>query len=79
VPSRPIATQYGFQILKVISREPAGQRELNDPRVQQEIRDTLINRKNQLLQSAFYEVARNEAKVQNYLARGIVQNAGQSK
>jgi peptidyl-prolyl cis-trans isomerase SurA len=79
VPSRPIATQYGFQILKVISREPAGQRELNDPRVQQEIRDTLINRKNQLLQSAFYEVARNEAKVQNYLARGIVQNAGQGK
>ncbi len=75
VPSRPIPTQYGYQILKVISREPAGQRELNDPRVQQEIRETLINRKTQLLQAAFYEVARNEAKVQNYLARSIVQDA----
>jgi len=76
VPSRPIPTQYGFQILKVISREPAGQRELNDPRVQQEIRDALITRKTQLLQAAFYEVARNESKVQNYLARSIVQSAG---
>jgi peptidyl-prolyl cis-trans isomerase SurA len=76
VPSHPIPTQYGFQILKVISREPAGQRELNDPRVQQEIRDALITRKTQLLQAAFFEVARNEAKVQNYLARSIVVNAG---
>ena len=79
VPSRPLPTQYGYQILKVIAREPAGQRELNDPRVQQEIREALINRKNQLLQAAFYEVARNESKVQNYLARSIVQNAGQAK
>jgi peptidyl-prolyl cis-trans isomerase SurA len=75
VVSKVIPTQYGFQILKVISREPAGQRELNDPRVQQEIRETLINRKTNLLQAAFYEVARNESKVQNYLARSIVQNA----
>jgi peptidyl-prolyl cis-trans isomerase SurA len=75
VVSPPIPTQYGFQILKVISREPAGQRELNDPRVQNEIRDTLINRKTNLLQAAFYEVARNESKVQNYLARSIVQSA----
>jgi len=76
VPSKPIASQYGYQILKVISREPAGQRELNDPRVQQEIRDALISRKTQLLQAAFFETARNEAKVQNYLARSIVQSAG---
>ncbi|HEV3201839.1 MAG TPA: peptidylprolyl isomerase [Bryobacteraceae bacterium] len=75
VVSPPIPTQYGFQILKVISREPAGQRELNDPRVQNEIRDTLINRKTNLLQAAFYEVARNESKVQNYLAQRIVQSA----
>ena len=79
VVSRPIPTQYGYQILKVISREPAGQRELNDPRVQQEIRDALITRKTQLLQGAFFEVARNESKVQNYLARSIVQSAGGSK
>jgi peptidyl-prolyl cis-trans isomerase SurA len=79
VASKPIQTQYGYQILKVISREPAGQRELNDPRVQQNIREMLLNRKNQLLQSAYIEVARNQAKIENYLARTIVENAGKSK
>jgi len=73
-----IHTQEGYRMLKVISREPAGQRELNDPRVQQNIRETLINRKDQLLKAAYYEVARNSAKVENYLARGIVDRSGKS-
>jgi len=60
----------------VMSREPAGQRELNDPRVQQNIRETLINRKDQLLKAAYYEVARNEAKVVNYFAEKISRNYG---
>jgi peptidyl-prolyl cis-trans isomerase SurA len=68
----------GFRILKVISKEPSGQRELTDPRVQQTIRETLLNRKDQLLKAAYYEVARNEAKVVNYLARSVVENAGKS-
>jgi peptidyl-prolyl cis-trans isomerase SurA len=68
----------GFRILKVISKEPSGQRELTDPRVQQTIRETLLNRKDQLLKAAYYEVARNEAKVVNYLARSVVDNAGKS-
>jgi peptidyl-prolyl cis-trans isomerase SurA len=70
--SGPIQTQDGYRILKVITREPAGQRDLNDPRVQQNIRETLLNRKDQLLKSAYYEVARNGAKVQNYLAQRII-------
>ena len=74
-----IHTQEGYRILKVISKEPAGQRELNDPRVQQNIRETLLNRKDQLLKAAYYETARNGSKVENYLARGIVENAGKSK
>jgi peptidyl-prolyl cis-trans isomerase SurA len=69
----------GFRIIKVFEREPAGQRELTDPRVQQNIHDTLLNRKEQVLQSAFYEVARNNAKVVNYLAQQVVDNAGKSK
>jgi peptidyl-prolyl cis-trans isomerase SurA len=79
VPSPPVHTQFGYQILKVISREPAGQRELNDPRVQQNIREMLLNRKNQLLQSAYVEVVRDQAKIENYLARSIVENAGKTK
>jgi peptidyl-prolyl cis-trans isomerase SurA len=64
----------GFRILKVITKEAAGQRELSDPRVQQNIRETLLNRKDQLLRAAYYEVARNESKVVNYFAQSIAQN-----
>jgi peptidyl-prolyl cis-trans isomerase SurA len=67
-------TSEGYRILKVLSKEAAGQRELNDPRVQQNIREILRNRKDQLLRAAYYEVARNEAKVVNYLAQSITQN-----
>lgn len=74
-----IHTQEGYRILKVITKEPAGQRELTDPRVQQSIRETLLNRKDQLLKAAYYEVARNEAKVTNYLARSVMESAGKAK
>jgi peptidyl-prolyl cis-trans isomerase SurA len=67
-----IKTQEGYRVFKLISKEPAGQRELNDPNVQQTIRETLINRKDQLLKAAYYEVARNEAKVMNYFAAKII-------
>jgi peptidyl-prolyl cis-trans isomerase SurA len=69
-----IHSAEGYRILKVISKEPAGQRELSDPRVQQNIRETLLNRKDQLLRAAYYEVARNESKVLNYFAQSISQN-----
>ncbi|HTX33955.1 MAG TPA: SurA N-terminal domain-containing protein [Bryobacteraceae bacterium] len=79
VPSQPVKLPDGYRILKVISREPAGQRDLQDPRVQQEIREALLNRKDQLLKSAYYEVARNSAKIQNYLAQSVLDNAGKTK
>ncbi|MEP6962972.1 MAG: peptidylprolyl isomerase [Acidobacteriota bacterium] len=67
-----LKTAEGYRILKLITREPAGQRALNDPNVQQTIRETLITRKEQLLRAAFYEVARNEASVVNYYAQSII-------
>jgi peptidyl-prolyl cis-trans isomerase SurA len=69
----------GYRIIKVFEREPAGQRELTDPRVQQKIHDTLMQRKEQVLSSAYNEVAHNAAKVVNYLAQGVVDNAGKAK
>ncbi|PYT25004.1 MAG: peptidylprolyl isomerase [Acidobacteria bacterium] len=63
----------GYRILKLISKEPSGQRELSDPRVQQTIREILRNRKDQLLKTAYYEMARNDANVVNYLARSIIE------
>ncbi len=71
--SQIIETPEGYRILKVISKEPAGQRDLNDPRVSQTIRETLQNRKDQILRAAYYEMARNEAKVVNYYSTGILQ------
>ena len=61
------------RVQDLFASEPAGQRELTDPRVQQNIRETLINRKDQLLRAAYYEVARDEAQVVNYLAQTIAQ------
>ena len=68
-----VHTSEGYRVFKVFSKEPPGQRELTDPRVQQNIRETLLNRKDQLLRAAYYEVARDEAKVVNYLAMTIAQ------
>ena len=68
-----VHTSEGYRVFKVFSKEPAGQRELADPRVQQNIRETLLNRKDQLLRAAYYEVARDEAKVVNYLAMTVAQ------
>ncbi|MGD0964510.1 MAG: SurA N-terminal domain-containing protein [Candidatus Acidiferrales bacterium] len=66
----------GYRILKLIGKEAAGQRELSDPQVQQGIRDTLRNRKEQLLRSAYLTELRNEANVTNYMARQVLESAG---
>lgn len=71
-----IPSQQAYRILKVLSKEPAGQRDLNDPRVQQTIREGLRSRKDQLFRNAYYEVARNEARVVNYLAATILEAKG---
>ena len=65
--------------MKLISKEPAGQRELNDPRVHQAIHDQLVERREQLLKAAYYDVIRDQAKVENYFADEILKNAGQQK
>jgi peptidyl-prolyl cis-trans isomerase SurA len=68
---------YGFRIVKLVAKEPAGQRELNDPRVQQAIRDQLRDRREQLLKAAYYDVVRDQAKVENYYAEQILKSTGQ--
>jgi peptidyl-prolyl cis-trans isomerase SurA len=68
---------FGYRIIRLISKEPAGQRELNDPRVQQAIREQLRDRREQLLKSAYYESLHNSASVENYLADQILKASGQ--
>jgi peptidyl-prolyl cis-trans isomerase SurA len=63
-----------YMIVKLISKEPAGQRDLNDPRVQQAIRQQLRDRREQLLKAAYYESLRDDAKVTNYYAQEVLKN-----
>jgi len=70
---------FGFRIVKLIAKEPAGQRELADPRVQQAIRTQLRDHREQLLKSAYHEVLRDQAKVENYYAEKILENTGMVK
>ena len=61
----------GYAIYKLISREPAGQRDLNDPRVQQAIRQQLRDGRSQLLKNAYLEMLHDQAKVENFFAEQI--------
>jgi len=68
----PERRQIGYAIYKLIALEPAGQRELSDPRVQQAIHDLLHGRKRQLLLNAYYETLNDAARVNNYYAEQIL-------
>jgi peptidyl-prolyl cis-trans isomerase SurA len=71
-----IVLRDSYRILKLVAKEAPGQRDLNDPTVQQSIRDNIHNRKEQLLRAAYLAVARNNAKITNYLAQQVVESAG---
>jgi peptidyl-prolyl cis-trans isomerase SurA len=65
-----------YHILKLISRQSPGLRGISEPQVQQTIRDTLRNHKEQLLHLAYVAIARDEARTTNYLAQQVVEAAG---
>ena len=70
---------FGYRVVRLISKEAAGQRELQDPRVQQAIREQLRDRREQLLKAAYYEVIRDEAKIENFFAEDILKKTGATK
>ena len=78
--SQPIQVQpkdgARILILKLITRESPGLRGIAEPQVQQTIRDTLRNRKEQLLRLAYLAIARDGARVTNFLAEQVVEAAG---
>ena len=65
--------------MKLIAMEPSGQRDLSDPRVEQEIRSQLQDRREQLLRDAYYEVMDDQAKVENFYAQKVLSETGASK
>jgi peptidyl-prolyl cis-trans isomerase SurA len=61
----------GYAIYRLLAKEPAGQRELTDPRVQQDIRQGLREARSQLLKTAYYEMLHDQAKITNVEAEDI--------
>ena len=73
-PSHKVAA---FAIYRLLSRDPAGQRELNDPRVQQTIHQTLHDSQKQMLQAAYLEILQDNSRVRNYFAEEILKHGAQ--
>ena len=65
----------GYAIFRLLEKAQAGQRDLNDPRVQQAIRQQIHDSRSQLLKSAYFEMLRDQAKVENVLAERIFKEA----
>jgi peptidyl-prolyl cis-trans isomerase SurA len=66
----------GYRIVKLVGKEAAGQRDLNDPQVQQFIRNQLRSQREQILRAAYDEVLRDNAEIRNYYAEQILKNPG---
>jgi peptidyl-prolyl cis-trans isomerase SurA len=79
--AKPLVTQYGFHIVRVTEKSPAGQRDLSDAAVQTNIRQIILGRRENLLKTAHLDKVCNEASVRNVLAENIfeqMRNAAQS-
>jgi len=74
-----IETRFGFHILKLLERDPGGQKDLTDPRVQAQVRQVIFNRKDSLYKNAFSESVRNSAKINNYFAQRVLESAGKAQ
>ena len=61
----------GYAIFRLIEKANQGQRDLSDPRVQQQIRQQLHDSRSNLLKQAYLEMLRDQSKVENYLAEQI--------
>lgn len=70
------ASNGAYTLVLVVSHEPAGQRDLNTPGMKDNLRDSLKQRKEQVLRAAFITASRNDAKVEHYLARRLVEAKG---
>lgn len=75
------ATQkvVGFRIVRLLGKEAAGQRMLNDPKVQQAIRNQLRNQREQFLRAAYDEELRDTAEIRNYYVEQILKSYGAQK
>lgn len=67
----------GYAIYKLLGREAAGQREMNDPNVQLSIGQGLRESRAQVLKNAYFEMLHDQAAVRNFFAEQILKNGVQ--
>ena len=65
-----------YTLVLVVAHELAGQRDLSTPGMKERITETLRGRKEQMLRLAYLTAARADAKVENYLAKRLVEANG---
>lgn len=64
------------QIVLVVAKESAGQRDLSTPVVKEGIISTLRNRREQLLRTAYLTALRSDAQVTNVIAKKVITTPG---
>ena len=75
--STPGRRFLGFALYQLLGKEPAGQREISDPRVQQTIRQGLRESHAQLLKNAYSEMLHDNSKIRNYFAEQVLKQGAQ--
>jgi len=65
-----------YTLVLVVAHEMPGQRDLTTPGMKERITDTLRGRREQLLRLAYLTAARTEAKVENLIARRLIEARG---
>lgn len=73
---RVVSDGGAHAIVLVVSREPAGQRDLTTPGVKEQITEALRSRREQLLRAAYLTSLREQADVVNVMARRLVESQG---
>ena len=63
-------------IVLTIAKDTKGQKDLSMPSVKEAIRTTLKGRKEQLIRAAYLTALRNDAKVENVLAKKVIETKG---
>ena len=74
--AKVVSSNGAHTIVLVVAKEQAGQRDLSMPQVKEGISQTLKERKEQLLRTAYLSAARADAQVVNYEARRVVASNG---
>ena len=66
----------GYAIFQLVSKDAAGVHEVSEPQIQQRIRQGLHDSRSQLLKGAYFEMLRDQAKIENFFAEQIFKSDG---